>query len=369
MICLFKMRFVYPEHAFTKMISNFRFRMPRRATLDYAFIVWFWLTMCSFTAIGVLRVFPVVYADSSDVIRGWHHVVVYFMFFEVVVNWLCIRLVKSTYNPVDHVGLSDDGMLSGGCEINWNHLKEGPDGKYSVPVTNNGGTRQTNGLTGRTMYVVEMTTDEPGADGDWVCSDRGRRHVCPYWAWNACRPCRADRPPRAHHCPVCRACVLKRDHHCAFTGTCVGVRNQRHFVVFTFWVALASFYSLAHALWYGAVDFMPRNSPYDLLLPLMMLRWGFGWIAAFDVVLMSLFYSLVFFFFFSLYFFVSQITLVCEGLTSFESANGIKVKVSAATADNIRGVFGNYWLCNFILPLHHVFPCSDDGISWPKVKV
>ena len=193
--------------------------------------------------------------------------------------------------------------------------------------------------------------------------------VCPYWAWNSCRSCCADRPPRAHHCPVCRACVLKRDHHCAFTGTCVGVRNQRHFVVFTFWVAVASFYSLAHALWYGAVDFLPRNSSYDLLLPLTVLRWGFGWIAAFDVVLMALFYSLVFFFCFSLYFFVSQITLVCEGLTSFESANGIKVNVSAATADNIRGVFGNYWLCNFILPLHHVFPCSDDGISWPKVKV
>ena len=364
------MRFIYPEqHAGAKMVSGLRFRMPQRARLDYAFIAWFWLTMCSFTAIGVLHVFPVVHANSSVIMRGLHHVIVYFTFFEVVVNWLCIRLVNSTFNPADLVGSSDDGMLNGDSEINWNDLKEGSDGNYSVTVASNGGTRRTNGLTGRTMYVVEVTSDEPSVDDEGVCIDRRRRYVRPYWAWNACRPCLADRPPRAHHCPVCRACVLKRDHHCAFTGTCVGMRNQRHFVVFTFWVAIASFYSLAHALWYGFVDFLPRNSPYDLLLPVTVLRWGFDRTAAFDVVLVALFYSLVFFFFFSLYFFVSQITLVCEGLTSFESANGIRVKVSASAAENIRGVFGDYWLYNFILPLHHAFPCSDDGIAWPNVNV
>ncbi|KAI0224599.1 hypothetical protein LSAT2_024406 [Lamellibrachia satsuma] len=353
------------------MSSGFRLRLPLR--LDHVCIVWFWLTMCSFTAIGIVHVFPVVYADTSVSSFTWHHVIVYVTFFEVAVNWLCIRLVESTFRPADHASQHSgvDVKVSSGYEINWNHLKKGPEaGKYALPVSSMkpiNGLGHADELTSRTVYVVEMTADELGVDGD--CSEGRRRYVCPYWAWNPCRPCRLDRPPRAHHCPVCRACVLKRDHHCAFTGTCVGVRNQRHFVVFTFWVALATLYSLAHALWYGIVDFLPRNSPYDLLLPLTLLRWGFGRVAAFDVVLVALFYSLVFFFFFSLVLFVNQMALVVEGLTSFESSNDVKVKVAASTSENIRGVFGDYWLYNFVVPLHNIFPGADNGVTWAKVKV
>jgi len=356
------------------MSSGFRFRFPRR--LDYVCIVWFWATMCSFTAIGILHVFPVVYANASASSLTWHHVIVYVTFFEVAVNWLCIRFVHSTFKPDDYASKHPGEGASGGYEINWNHLKQGPEeGKYSLPVSSMkplNGTGSGDELSSRTLYVVEMTAGEAGfddGDGDGGEAADRRRYVCPYWAWNPCRQCRADRPPRAHHCPVCRACVLKRDHHCAFTGTCVGVRNQRHFVVFTFWVALATLYSLAHALWYGLVHFLPRNSPYDVLLPLTLLRWGFGRVATFDVVLVALFYSLVFFFFFSVIFFVNQMGLVMEGLTSFESSNEVKVKVAASTSDNIRGVFGDYWLYNFIVPLHNVFPCYDDGVTWPKVKV
>ncbi len=49
--------------------------------------------------------------------------------------------------------------------------------------------------------------------------------------------------------PICKRCILKRSHHCFLTNTCIGHRNQRYFLVLSFYLALALFGSL----WGGLV--------------------------------------------------------------------------------------------------------------------
>ncbi|WVQ75214.1 hypothetical protein IAR50_004826 [Cryptococcus sp. DSM 104548] len=54
-----------------------------------------------------------------------------------------------------------------------------------------------------------------------------------------CRKCDGPKPERTHHCSVCKRCVLQMDHHCPWINNCVGLHNQRHFVLFMAWLALA----------------------------------------------------------------------------------------------------------------------------------
>lgn len=57
-----------------------------------------------------------------------------------------------------------------------------------------------------------------------------------------CDKCKIIKPPRAHHCGVCNTCVVKMDHHCPWINNCVGHGNYRYFLLFMFYVALATGY-------------------------------------------------------------------------------------------------------------------------------
>lgn len=61
--------------------------------------------------------------------------------------------------------------------------------------------------------------------------DRPRRY---------CKRCHRLKAPREHHCSLCDACVPKMDHHCPFINNCVDAENQRFFVLFLGWLALAT---------------------------------------------------------------------------------------------------------------------------------
>ena len=258
-------------------------------------------------------------------------------------------------------------IANGGYEINLNHLTSSPkSNSYKLPVSS---IRTMNGtdshLGGKTMYMMPLPDDPPPCHAMNGCA---KRVVYPYWSWKPCVICQCQRPPRAHHCPLCNTCVLKRDHHCFFTGSCIGLRNQRHFVVFIFWAAMATSYSLLQSLFYLFVEFLPTHSLWDLLLPVTVVRWAMGYIPMMSIGMIFLLYSLIFFCLTAIGFFGEQMRCIHNGVTSFEVDNNIKITNTGLPAENIRAVFGDKWLWNFIVPLHTWYPTLDNGISWTGIK-
>ena len=334
------------------------------AKLNYLSAAWFWLTISGVFYCGLGYVLPVIYAGHTQAFFWCHHLFCYFLFLEMTVNWVLVKLVSSPFKPeayLDYLSAHAEEIANGGYEINLNHLKGNDEGSYSIAASNLkplGGQQQKANLTG-TMYVVEVEGRQ---------NSLSRKVVYPYWSWKPCVICQCQRPPRAHHCPVCNTCVLKRDHHCFFTGSCVGLNNQRFFVVFAFWASVATVYCIFHSTLYLFSEYLPRNSYLDLFLPFALLRWLFGYLSALDAIMAMLLYSLVWFWLTTTGFVIEQFRLIRKGKTSFEEDSDIKVTSMGSTSEHVRAVFGEHWWLNFIVPMHKVYPSTEDGVTWPHIK-
>ena len=62
-----------------------------------------------------------------------------------------------------------------------------------------------------------------------------------FWT-KRCDKCDAVKPVRSHHCSVCNTCVMLMDHHCPWVNNCVGMENMRYFLLFIFYLMVASVY-------------------------------------------------------------------------------------------------------------------------------
>ncbi|XP_021351131.1 probable protein S-acyltransferase 12 [Mizuhopecten yessoensis] len=277
---------------------------------------------------GTFHAIPFLYAGYGGLTVTVMQALICFLTFEIMINWWYVYTVDSNYNPQRH-----------GTQL--------PE----------------------TESVLQMVTDKDcqikrrEADRTKTGSTSGH-----YWSWQYCTICDQPRPPRCHHCMLCNRCSLKRDHHCFFARNCVGYRNFRHFTVMVFWAFLSSVIGFVHALPFILLEVLPPGGYVDLFPCAAFFRWMFGY-SDFQVgVLVLGLWFLVMFIVLTTSVIRDSVRWISQGKTSFEVVNNISIDDTRAFGDKVRAVFGNYWLLNFLMPLHWVFPPEEDPVHWPTIN-
>ncbi|KAK3106438.1 hypothetical protein FSP39_020027 [Pinctada imbricata] len=185
-----------------------------------------------------------------------------------------------------------------------------------------------------------------------------------------CDKCEIFKPLRTHHCKICKKCVLMRDHHCYIVGTCIGYKNQRYFVVLTFYTVLVGLLFGYFQYRYLNLVYWPNATSWtDFVLPVTCYRWFMGTIPyRYNLMIyhlyIELFFGLVGFFFFTL-----QLSLIAKGKTMYEVAKEVPVRVSTSINSHFVSVFGNLWALNFIFPMQLILKQNGDGTKWNGVKI
>lgn len=183
-----------------------------------------------------------------------------------------------------------------------------------------------------------------------------------------CVVCGVLQPHRAHHCPSCQRCILRRDHHCYFTNCCIGHWNQRHFFCFLIYVSLGCCFTLAFLVFY-LQDVFNFPSPLQLgfgfahyLMPIALLQWVFGYqtmgsflpVICFDLTLAAGAFALSFT--------ALQVILIARGQVTHEFFSGFS-NYSRNYLANFRGVFGDRWFVQLLVPLPSL-ALPRDGVQW-----
>ena len=186
--------------------------------------------------------------------------------------------------------------------------------------------------------------------------------------WRMCLTCQLAVPPRSHHCKLCQMCVLKRDHHCFFTGTCVGFNNQRHFVVYSFYILLGSLFGifLVFAFLNDPLPFWKWRSFICYIPPVAVWQWICGYLPSLTFLLLLQMYLGFITLVTAGGYFLWEMGVIYSGQTSYEAGKGIHRYQVTTVFQNFRSVFGPFWLLNFIVPL----PTSQEGngIDWETRK-
>lgn len=317
-------------------------------SLTVATVVWIW---------GEFITLPYLYSNS--IWLRFHTTFANFIFFELLLNWFFIWYVDTTYKPSVHgaqpssepLPVSNSGSTSrmastGNDKLRKEKLKENGEMREKRPDE----------------HVIYVATSFPGE------GDKSDRIPYRYWSWTPCLLCRRPRPPRCHHCNICNKCVLKRDHHCFFARTCIGLHNQRHFVVFTFWAMIATSYGFVNGVVYIYMAFLQDMSYIDFIPFVGFLRmpWSGNSLSAPMLVLLA--WTLGIFLWLSTSFSKNNIKSLRTSQTTFEEIHKIKIIDTRSKHERIKELFGDYWLVNFIIPLHWKFEPTEDAVNWSHIK-
>ena len=65
-----------------------------------------------------------------------------------------------------------------------------------------------------------------------------------------CYKCHVTKVFCVHHCSFCHKCIYNMDHHCIWFNKCIGQFNQKYFILFNFYLFLASFLSFFNTIVY-----------------------------------------------------------------------------------------------------------------------
>ncbi|OWF51477.1 probable protein S-acyltransferase 12 [Mizuhopecten yessoensis] len=286
--------------------------------------------------IGTAEIIPTLWDRYGPTFVRMNQAFTWFLGVQILMNWLCVRYVSSTYHP----------------EIGQIHLLKRDDHSHQY--------------TDYTLSFVEE--NQLNSLRHRKAPEQKRSASKNYFTWSTCKSCREVRPARCHHCNICKACVLARDHHCFFSGNCVGYKNLRHFCVFLFYSMYATVYAFLHASAYYYLELWPRTIALEILPFVTFLRNLFGQGEYHTGVLILVWWALGMFLVIGAFQFIDLVLEIPEGVTSYEFNNGIELEDSRSLLEKVRAVFGSYWLLNLIAPVHFIFPPVVDPVNWPTIS-
>ncbi|XP_060572210.1 palmitoyltransferase ZDHHC3-A-like isoform X2 [Ruditapes philippinarum] len=280
-------------------------------------------------------IIPYMFQDYSPWTRYYMNVLIWYVVMNMLANWFCVMLYSAAYPKT----------------------KDNPYLRMEQHDTN---------LPDHFAARIEQASSQSGANGHCVY-DMTTKEGLP---WNFCDKCSMHVPFRTHHCDSCKACILKRDHHCYLVGTCIGFKNQRYWIILTFYVTINCIICGIFVFKYVCNVVWPELTSWsDLLLPLTIWRTIFRNISALHCILIMQLYIDLFFSVLAFVYFNSQMVITLEGKTLFEVAKKVPIKNTNSFNTNMKSVFGDFWGLNFLFPMTLVFRQRDDGIHWDGIKI
>ena len=185
-----------------------------------------------------------------------------------------------------------------------------------------------------------------------------------------CSLCELYVPPRARHCRSCRKCILKRDHHCFLLGICIGHKNQRYFVVLTFYAFINGVFGGYFTHKYLRYSYWPISESWiDFVFPVTLYKLFTGHLPLRVALMVYHVYMEYLFGIIAFLYFIVQMTSIYQGKTLQEIVKKLPVKVTSSPNAQFVSVFGNLWMLNFVFPTQIIFRQRDNGTRWEGMEI